>query len=66
MIHTQATHPSARDLMVRWRVSRAHVYRLIESGAIASTRIGGSVRIPIVDIERFECEHTAPARDGAA
>jgi|GEM_PF-4609245 len=67
MIHTPAaTHLSARDLMARWRVSRAHVYRLIARGTIASIRIGGSVRVPLTDVERYEREHTAPARDGAA
>jgi excisionase family DNA binding protein len=41
------------DVMKRLRVSRSMAYKLTESGALRSIRIGRSVRVRPADLDRF-------------
>ena len=48
------------------RVSRATVYRLVSSGALAANRVGKSVRVTRPAVEEFLRRHARPATDTAA
>lgn len=43
------------------RVSRATVYRLIQSRAIEAVRVGYLLRVPRVELDRFAARHTNKA-----
>lgn len=43
-----------RDLAHRWKVSMVTIRRMVSAGQVPETRIGGSVRFSIADIERLE------------
>lgn len=45
---------SASDLVVRWGVSPAHVYRMIERGEVRAARFGAVIRVPVEEVERVE------------
>ena len=46
---------SIPQVALRWGVHRATVYRLLQRGELASTRIGGkSLRIAVQEVERYE------------
>lgn len=44
---------SVRDVARILRIGRNQAYELVRSGAIASVRIGRSIRVPKVALERF-------------
>lgn len=48
----RAISPAA--LAVAWQVSTKTVYRLINSGELQAVRIGGQLRIPTHEVDRFE------------
>jgi excisionase family DNA binding protein len=52
---TPDTRPllTIEDVMKRLRVSRSIAYKLTESGALRSIRIGRSVRVRPADLDRF-------------
>lgn len=59
---------TVRELRLLFKMSDSGVRSLIDQGAFPSTRIGGSIRVPIVDANRYLDEHTtrnepAPKRD---
>jgi excisionase family DNA binding protein len=46
---------SIPQVALRWGVHRATVYRLLQRGELASTRIGGkALRIAVQEVERYE------------
>jgi excisionase family DNA binding protein len=45
------------------RVSRATVYRLVNSGALAANHIGKSVRVTRRAVDEYLRHHTRPATD---
>lgn len=44
----------AEDVAERWKVSRRHVYALIQSGVLGHIRIGSLIRIRQADIDAYE------------
>lgn len=50
------------DLAVRLNVSRSHAYRLVDAGAIATVRIGKSVRVTEQALAEFIAARSTPAR----
>lgn len=53
------------DLAARWRVPKAHVYRLAREGRVPVTRLGKYVRFSIADIEHFETNGGTDERKAA-
>ena len=45
---------SPADLAERWGVNVKTVYRLIESGELQATRIGGQYRVSRAEVDRYE------------
>jgi excisionase family DNA binding protein len=43
-------------------VSRSRVYELISAGVIPHIRIGGSLRVPVAELDRWVAEQVAKAR----
>jgi excisionase family DNA binding protein len=52
---------TADDLAARWRVNRAHVYRLAREGRIPVVLIGRYQRFRLASIEAWEQAQEAPA-----
>ena len=52
----------AADLQVRLGLSRANVYRLMQSHILPTVRIGGSIRVPKRALARWIEENTQPGR----
>lgn len=52
----------ADDLGARWKVSRAHVYRLAREGRIPTVRIGRYYRFRLDAIEAWERAQEEPTR----
>lgn len=50
---------TVKELRLLLKLSDSGVRALIDSGALPETRIGGSVRVPIADVERYLAEHTS-------
>lgn len=47
---------SVRQLAERWGISKAHCYRLVESGALPSLHAGSAIRLWISGVEAAERE----------
>ncbi|MFC9768413.1 helix-turn-helix domain-containing protein [Rhodococcus jostii] len=54
------TYLSVADLAARWDINRSAVYRRIAEKRLAALHIGQAIRVPIVEVERFEAENTTP------
>lgn len=50
---------SPETLADRWGCSAEKVRLMCRAGEIASFRLGKLIRIPAVDVERYECQNTA-------
>ena len=49
-----------RQLATRWAVSERHVRNLIRDGKLRYFRVGGKLlRIPLAEVEAFECQTIA-------
>jgi excisionase family DNA binding protein len=44
-------------LAAMWQVSRQTICRLITKGELGSIRVGGQVRVPVSEVERYEREN---------
>ena len=42
------------EIAARWRVSRMTVYRMVESGALRSIRLGRTIRVPAGAVREME------------
>ena len=47
-------------------IGRTKVYALLAAGELPCVRIGASVRVPIVDLQRWIREHASEAMSGSA
>ncbi|MEM9879954.1 MAG: helix-turn-helix domain-containing protein [Pseudomonadota bacterium] len=47
---------SPRTLAERWDVSPAHIRNMIASKELDAFRLGKLYRIPVEEVERFECQ----------
>lgn len=59
---------TVKELRFLFKMSDSGVRALLDQGALPVTRIGGAIRVPIVDANRYLDEHTtrnepAPRRD---
>lgn len=45
---------SPQDVAQRWRVQKAHVYRLVRDGRLECVRLGRYVRFRVDALEEFE------------
>jgi len=52
---------SAADVAKKHRISRTTVYRLIYSGSLTATRIGGQWRVDPTSLETYLAAQTRPA-----
>lgn len=53
-------------LAERWGCSSEKVRQMFHSGDLAGFRLGKLIRIPAIEVERFECEQTQPAQGTSA
>lgn len=51
---------SLEHLSEEWDCSVRHLRRLISRGELGSVRIGGLVRVPEAEVQRFIAEHFLP------
>jgi len=49
---------TAKDVAERLKISKANVYKLIQSGTIPSVRINRTVRVKTDDLENFIADHS--------
>ena len=49
---------TVRELRLLLKLSDSGVRALLDSGALPQTRVGGSIRVPIADVERYLSEQT--------
>ena len=54
---------TARDLAELWQVDDSTIYRLIQSGALASVRMGKNVRVTVEAAQEYIRTHTTPTPD---
>ncbi len=52
---------TVRELRLLLKLSDSGVRALLDSGALPQTRVGGSIRVPIADVERYLSEQTSRA-----
>jgi excisionase family DNA binding protein len=58
-VQQQRAFYSIKDLMSRWDVSRATIYREIDRGRLRRRHIGGQVRFASEDVASYE--HRVPS-----
>ena len=45
---------TVKDFGVRYRISRATIYRLLSTGALKAKKVGNRILLPIAEIEAWE------------
>ncbi len=50
------------EVAERWHYHRESVRRLVRQGELVSVRLGGRVRVPLKEVERYEQEGTVDRR----
>lgn len=56
------TYVTVRELATELRVSRMTIYRLLESGALASVRVGHSYRVTRAAVDAYLADATRRVR----
>lgn len=48
----------------RWRRRERDIRRMLGSRELAFVQIGGSLRVPLSEVERYERQHSPPGEEG--
>ena len=49
---------TSREVQAELHLGKTTVYEMLRSGALPSVRIGGAIRVPAADLDRWVQEHT--------
>jgi len=60
---TDPTYLTIPQLADRFQISKSGAYNLAQERRIPTIRIGGSVRIPVAELEIWEAQQKRPARN---
>ena len=57
------TRPYSPELLAdRWDCSAEKIRQMFHRGELAGFRLGKLIRIPSIEVERFECDQTHPVQ----
>ena len=60
---------TVNELAERWTISVPAAYRVVERGDVKSIRFGNSIRLPVVEVEKYERQrlgYSVESADGVA
>lgn len=52
-----------KDVAKRLGVCRSRVYKMIQAGEMGSVQVGGVIRIPEAEVDRYIAENWTPAKE---